>query len=160
MAMLFLFVAALVISVSTTEWMHLAAFIGAIVISALTFFILVRELHEVVRRIDYSNLGAAPGSSMRITSFVASAISLGLVMCSCVAFMFPILWESVIVIASAYVAWFLYLMKIAYDHTCMRSKYVRDQRSAYLGAYAGSLMEKEGPYHHLPQEATYRKDED
>jgi monovalent cation:H+ antiporter-2, CPA2 family len=160
MALLFSFVAALVVTVSTTEWMHLAAFIGAIVISALTFFILVRELHEVVRRIDYSNLGAAPGSSLRITSFVASAISLGLMMCSCVAFMFPIVWESVIIIASAYVAWFLYLMKIAYDHTCMRSKYVRDQRSAYLGAYAGSAMEKEGPYHHLPQEATYRKDED
>ena len=97
---------------------------GAIVISALVFFILVRELHEVVRRIDYSNLGAAPGSSLRITTFVASAISLGLVMCSCVAFMFPIIWQSVIVIAAAYVAWFLYLMKIAYDHTCMRSKYV------------------------------------
>jgi CPA2 family monovalent cation:H+ antiporter-2 len=159
MTLLFLFIATMVATVSTEGWMHIVAFASALFVSVLVFFILVRELHEIVRRIDYSNLGAAPGSSLRITTYVASGISLGLVMCSCVAFMFPIIWQSVIVIAAAYVAWFLYLMKMAYDHTCMRSRYVRDQRSAF-GTYAGSLMEKEQPFHHLPQEATYRKDEE
>jgi CPA2 family monovalent cation:H+ antiporter-2 len=159
MTLLILFIATMTATVSTEGWMHFVAFALALTVSILVFFILVRELHEVVRRIDYSNLGAAPGSSLHIATYVASGISLGLVMCSCVAFMFPIIWQSVIVIAAAYVAWFLYLMKMAYDHTCMRSKYVRDQRSAYLGAYVGSLMEKEQTFHHLPQEATYRKDE-
>ena len=130
----------LIATAATDGVLHIAFFAVTIALCILVYRIMVRELRTVVRLIDFTNLGSALGSDIRLTKYIASSISLGLIMVATVCLMFPIYWPSVIVISLGYVCWFAYLMKIVYDRTNSGSRYLVQKKMDFEKAPLASPM--------------------
>jgi CPA2 family monovalent cation:H+ antiporter-2 len=156
---LFAFITSAIATGATNGPEHIVAYAITIAICIGVWFIMVKNLRSIVRMIDYSNLGAVLGSDEKLTRYIASAITLGLIMVATVCFMFPIMWQSVIVITLAYSCWFIYLMKMVHDRTCSSSRYLRRQKMAYNASIAPPTMPKEKDPGLMPPslEMEYRK---
>jgi len=159
-ATLMAIVVGLISTASTSGILHLIFFAFSIALCIAVWFIMVKNMRGIVRQIDYSNLGSVKGSDEKLTRYIATSISLGLAMCASVCFMFPILWESVIIIALAYVAWLCYLMKVVYDRTCSDSRYIRIEQDKFTGKFSSfDSTEKKNGMMSLDLELEYRKRE-
>jgi monovalent cation:H+ antiporter-2, CPA2 family len=153
-------VVGLIATASTEGLLHIVFFAFSIVMCVSVWFIMVKNMRKIVRQIDYSNLGAVLGSDEKLTKYIATSISLGLVMCASVCFMFPLLWQSVIVISLAYVCWFTYLMKVVYDSTCSDSRYIKIAQDKFTGKFSSfDSTEKKNGMMSLDLELEYRKRE-
>ncbi|MCE5297154.1 MAG: hypothetical protein LLG16_08660, partial [Euryarchaeota archaeon] len=145
---------------ATSGWLHLGFFVFSLTLCVVVWFNMVRNLRGIVRQIDYSNLGAVLGSDEKLTKYIATSIALGLVMSASVCFMFPLLWYSSILIALAYVLWFIYLMKVVYDHTCSDSRYIRITQDKFTGKFSSfDSTEKKNGMISLDLELEYRQKE-
>jgi len=113
----------------------IALYILASLACAFVWYLLQRDLRTVVGKVDYRNLGTLPDKERAISRYVAAVASLGMLMVVNVAFMFGVYWPSVAFITLAYLLWFIYLMKLAYDGTCDAPAYAEiRQRSAQAPA--------------------------
>ncbi len=114
----------LVIGVAATGGMeHVILFAATMGVVIAIWFVLQQDLLPTVKHGNYSNLGTSPGHYLFISRFVAAIISLTLVLVCTMAFLFVYYWPLVFVVAVAYLAWLVYMMKVAYDLTCDVSKY-------------------------------------
>ncbi|OPY32587.1 MAG: putative cation:proton antiport protein [Methanomassiliicoccales archaeon PtaU1.Bin124] len=150
----------LMLTAATEGVLHLAIFIVTIALCLQVYRMLAREMRSVIRLIDYTNLGSAMGSDKPLTNYIAQAITLGLIMCATVCFMFPVWWPSVIVITLGYVCWFVYLMKMVYDRTCTGSRYLKEQKMDFVKDPLSSPLadkEKERGLIPLHQEIEFRE---
>lgn len=89
----------------------------------LIWYLLQKDLLNVVTNVDYSNLGVKEGVERTVSHYVATASCLGLIMVASVALMYLVYWPSVIVITLAYLLWFIYLMHLSYNRTCDLARY-------------------------------------
>ena len=103
---------------SLTGVLRLAAFLISLVACAVAWFALRPEITKVVRKIDFSNLGTIYGNADKISHYIASAISLSMIMIVTDAFVMIVYWPSIFIISIAYVSWFIYLMKMVHHRTC------------------------------------------
>ncbi|HEY3418997.1 MAG TPA: cation:proton antiporter [Methanomassiliicoccales archaeon] len=113
-----LYLMSIISILSLTGELRLAAFMISLGACAVAWFALRSEIDKVVRKIDYSNLGTIYGNAGKISHYIASVISLSMIMCVTDAFVMVVYWPSVIIISVAYVSWFIYLMKMVHHHTC------------------------------------------
>jgi CPA2 family monovalent cation:H+ antiporter-2 len=116
------YLASILSILSLTGVLRLIAFLISLAICVIAWFALHPEIKRVVRKINYSNLGAISGNADGISHYIASVISLSMVMCVIDAFIMIVYWPSVMIISIAYVTWFVYLMKMVHHHTCDDSK--------------------------------------
>ena len=112
------YLASILSILSLTGVLRLIAFLISLTICVISWFALRPEIKRVVRKIDYSNLGAISGNACGISHYIASVISLSMIMCVIDAFIMIVYWPSVIIISIAYLGWFVYLMKMVHHHTC------------------------------------------
>ena len=150
----------LMLTAATNSWEHIALFAITVALCIAVYRIMVKEMRSVIRLIDYTNLGSVIGSDLPLTRYIASTISLGLIMVATVCFMFPIYWPSVVFISLAFVGWFAYLMKMVYDQTCSHSRYIKERRMDFTKAPLSSPIsnvEKERGLIPLHQEMEYRE---
>lgn len=89
----------------------------------LIWYLLQKDLLNVVTKVDYSNLGVKEGVERTVSHYVATASCLGLIMVASVALMYLVYWPSVVVITLAYLLWFIYLMHLSYNRTCDLARY-------------------------------------
>ena len=115
--------------IATSGEDHLIAYVVAVGVTAMTWYVVQSELRLSVRLIDYSNMGTLPGNHVFISRYIASFVCLGLLMCISVAFLYTIFWPSMFIIILAYFLWLLYLMKLAHSRTCDGSKFVRAKKA-------------------------------
>ena len=113
-----LYLASILSILSLTGDLRLAAFLISLGACAVAWFALRREVDKVVRKVDFTNLGSIYGNSDKISHYIASVISLSMIMCVTDAFVMIVFWPSVFIISIAYVSWFIYLMKMVHHHTC------------------------------------------
>jgi len=113
-----LYLASILSILSLTGDLRLAAFLISLGACAIAWFALRRDVDKVVRKVDFTNLGTIYGNSDKISHYIASVISLSMIMCVTDAFVMIVFWPSVFIISMAYVLWFLYLMKMVHHHTC------------------------------------------
>lgn len=107
----------------TTETMMLLLYVMATGSCILVWYLLQKDLRKVVEKVDYNNLGTLPDKQKIISRYIAAVACLGLLMVVNVALMYGVYWPSVLIITLAYLLWFIYLMKLAYDRTCDASAY-------------------------------------
>jgi CPA2 family monovalent cation:H+ antiporter-2 len=112
------YLVSLMMIISLTGTFRLFAFIVSLAVCAAAWFALNPEIKKVVRKIDFSNLGAISGNTNSISHYIAAVISLSMIMVATNAFVMVVFWPSVIIISVVYVAWFLYLMKMVHHSTC------------------------------------------
>jgi hypothetical protein len=98
-------------------------YILALGVCGYIWYLLQKDLLAVVDKVDYRNLGMLPDKQKAISRYVAAVACLGLVMVVNVALMYAIYWQSVAIIALAYLLWLIHLMKLSYDRTCDSSAY-------------------------------------
>jgi CPA2 family monovalent cation:H+ antiporter-2 len=122
LASLALYLVSILSILSLTGVLRFIAFLISIGACAVAWFALRPEIDKVARKIDYTNLGTIYGNSDKISHYIASVISLSLIMCVTDAFVMIVYWPSVFIISIAYVSWFLYLMKMVHHRTCDDSK--------------------------------------
>lgn len=89
----------------------------------LIWYLLQKDLLNVVTKVDYTKLGLREGMERTVSHYVATAACLGLIMVASVALMYLVYWPSVIVITLAYLLWFIYLMHLSYNRTCDAALY-------------------------------------
>ncbi len=138
LASLGLYLVSILLILSLTGVFRLIAFLISLGICAVAWFALRPEIKKVVRRIDFTNLGTTYGSVNSISHYIASAISLSMIMIVADAFVMIIYWPSVIIISIAYVSWFIYLMKLVHHRTCDDSMRMPEFRTAPPEATAPS----------------------
>ena len=114
----------LVLAVATTPGIPgLVLYYLAISSVVLIWYLLQKDLLNVVTKVDYANLGVREGMERTVSHYVATAACLGLIMVASVALMYLVYWPSVIVITLAYLLWFVYLMHLSYKRTCDAALY-------------------------------------
>ena len=128
-----LYLASVLSILSMTGTLRLAAFLISLGVCAGAWFALRPEIREVVRRIDFSNLGTIPGKTDTLSHYVATVISLSMIMCAVDAYVMIVYWPSIVIISIAYLAWFIYLMKMVHHHTCDDSKRMPDLKMSITG---------------------------
>ncbi len=133
LASLALYIVSILSILSLTGVLRLFAFLISIGVCAVAWFALRPEILKVVRRIDFSNLGTTYGNVNGISHYIASAISLSMIMVVADAFVMIVYWPSVIIISIAYVSWFIYLMKLVHHQTCDDSLRMPEFRMAPPG---------------------------
>jgi CPA2 family monovalent cation:H+ antiporter-2 len=144
-AVLVCFLASMVALIVTTGVLHLIAFGAAVALTAGVWIVLQHTLRPVVKQINYSNLGVIPGHQVRVSRYVASLVAVTLLAAACVAFLFTVFWQSVLVIFLAYFLWSVLLMKITFDRTNMDSAYVQVPRvGRRAGASPAPVFKPEG----------------
>ncbi len=116
--------------VATSGTTTLILYILATGSCVFVWYLLQKDLLNVVIKVDYNNLGTLPDKQKVISRFVAAVACLGLVMVVNVALMYAIYWPSVVIITLAYLLWFIYLMKLSYDRTCDASAYAQIRQRA------------------------------
>lgn len=126
LASLVLYLVSILSILSLTGVLRVAAFLISMAVCVLAWFALRPDIDNVVRKVDFSNVGAVAGNTGVISHFITSAVSLSMIMCVVDAFMMVVYWPSVIIISIAYVAWFIYLMKMVHHHTCNESMRMPD----------------------------------
>ncbi len=89
----------------------------------LIWYLLQKDLLNLVTKVDYTKLGLREGMERTVSHYVATAACLGLIMVASVALMYLVYWPSVIVITLAYLLWFIYLMHLSYNRTCDAALY-------------------------------------
>ncbi|MGD0816870.1 MAG: cation:proton antiporter [Methanomassiliicoccales archaeon] len=128
-----LYLASILSILSLTGVLRLTAFLISLVACSIAWFALRPEVDRVARKIDYSNLGTMYGNANRISHYIASVISLSMIMCVTDAFVMIVYWPSVFIISIAYVSWFIYLMKMVHHHTCDDSMKMPELRAVPTG---------------------------
>jgi CPA2 family monovalent cation:H+ antiporter-2 len=124
------FVASVLGIILTTGEQHFIVF-GISVAAAVALWVVLQvQLRPVVKQINYTNLGTLPGNHGYISSYVASLVFITLLTAASVAFVFPLYWPAVLIILLAYFLWFIFLMKVTHDRTCMDSTYARMPRGS------------------------------
>ena len=135
-----------VIAVTVTNGLeHVAAYGVATAVTVGVGIMLARQLREVVRKVDYSNLGFIPSKTSMIPRFVASFVTLGLLTCVTIAFTYFIYWPTIAVIAAAFLLWALNLMNWIYKRTCDAEKYVLIRGTAMSMPDVDQLAIREAP---------------
>jgi CPA2 family monovalent cation:H+ antiporter-2 len=101
----------------------LPVYLASIASCAAVWYMLGKDLREVVNKVDYHNLGTMRDVEGRISRYVAGVVVLGLLFVVHVALLFAIYWPSVMVLSAAYLLWMLHLMKQSYRRTCDAAAY-------------------------------------
>ena len=81
-----LYLISLLSILSLTGVLRLAAFLVSLGACAIAWFVLRPQVNKVVRKIDYSNLGTIYGNGNKISHYIASVISLSMIMIATDAF--------------------------------------------------------------------------
>jgi CPA2 family monovalent cation:H+ antiporter-2 len=131
-----LYLASIISILSLTGELRLAAFVISLGACAIAWFALRPNVDRVVRKIDYSNLGTIYGNGGKISHYIASVISLSMIMCVFDAYLMIVYWPSVFIVSIAYVSWFIYLMKMVHHHSCNDSVQMRELRPVPSGDVA------------------------
>ncbi len=119
------FVASVLGVILTSGEEHYIAFGVSVAAAVFLWIVLQLQLRPVVKQINYTNLGTMPGNHVYISTYVASLVFITLLTAASVTFVFPLYWPAVLVILMAYFLWFVFLMKLTHDRTCMDSTYAR-----------------------------------
>ncbi|MBI0584396.1 MAG: cation:proton antiporter [Methanomassiliicoccus sp.] len=142
-----LFLVAILALIATSGGMHYVAFGAAIGVAVVMWAVLQSVLGPAVRRTDYTELGTIPGADAYIGRYVASLVLVTLLTAACVAFLFEVQWQAVLIVLAAYAMWFVLVMKLAHDRTSRGSLYIRTP-SMVVGAGAGPHASKAAPPEH------------
>jgi hypothetical protein len=133
LAALTLYLVSILAILSMTGDLRLVAFLVSLGVCTASWFAIRPEIREVVRRIDFSNLGTIPGKADTLSHYVATVISLSMVMCVVDAYVMVVFWPSIFIISAAYVGWLIYLMKMVHHHTCDDTRRMPDLRKQVSG---------------------------
>jgi Kef-type K+ transport system membrane component KefB len=133
-----LYLASIISILSLTGVLRMAAFLISLGACGIAWLALRPEVDKVVSKIDYSNLGTIYGNGRKISHYIASVISLSMIMCVTDAFVMIEYWPSVFIISIAYVSWFIYLMKMVHHHTCNNSMKMPELRPVPSGDSTGN----------------------
>ncbi len=146
------YVASVLGIILTSGEQHHIAFGISVVATIALWIVLQLQLRPVVKQINYTNLGTMPGHYIYISGYVASLVFITLLTAASVAFVFALYWPAVLVILLAYFLWFVFLMKVTHDRTCMDSTYARPPRGpAPLTAAVPAPSSKKVDAHEQPR---------
>ncbi len=123
LAALVTYLASLLLLISLRGPMLLPAYIVSTASCVAIWYLLGKDLREVVHKVDYRNLGTMRDMEGAISRYVAGVVVLGLLFIVHVALLYAVLWPSVIVLAAAYLMWMVHLMGQSYRRTCNAAAY-------------------------------------